>query len=113
MRRSSGNGNLSILRGLPPREQALPACDEVFRSIHGDTGKNAILIRRTSVAEVAITGEQLSEAIRALLNFAAWNVKLPFGHAAVMTGRHVGSPTEAFVSISGSSEQFLANRIVR
>ena len=55
----------------------------------------------------------MSEAIRALLNFAAWNVKLPLGHAAVMTGRHVGSPTEAFVSISGSSEQFPANRIVR
>ena len=34
------------------------------------------------------------------------NVKLPLGHAAVMTGDHGGSPTEAFVSISGSSEQF-------
>ena len=81
--------------------------------IDGDTGKNATLIRRTGVAEVAITGDQLSVAIRALLDFAAWNVKLPLGHAAVMTGRHVGSPTEAFVSISGSSEQFPANRVVR
>ena len=78
-----------------------------------DTGKNVILIRRTGVAEVAITGDQLSVAIRALLDFAAWNVKLPLGHAAVMTGCHVGSPTEAFVSISGSSEQFPANRVVR
>ena len=52
-------------------------------------------------------------AIRALLDFAAWNVKLSLGHAAVMTGRRVGSPTEAFVSISGSSEQFPANRVVR
>ena len=52
-------------------------------------------------------------AIRALLDFAAWNVKLAFGHAAVMTGCHAGSPTEAFVSISGSSEQFHANRVVR
>jgi hypothetical protein len=84
-----------------------------YRSIHADTGKNAILIRRTGVAEVAITGEQLSEAIRALLNFAAWNVKLPLGHAAVMTGDHGGSPTEAFVSKSGSSEQSPANRVVR
>jgi hypothetical protein len=82
-------------------------------AVNGDTGKNAILIRRTGVAEVAITREQLSVAIRALLDIAAWNVKLPLGHAAVMTGRHVGSPTEAFVSISDSSEQFLANRIVR
>ena len=55
----------------------------------------------------------MSVAIRALVDIAAWNVKLPLGHAAVMTGRHVGSPTEAFVSISDSSEQFLANRIVR
>jgi hypothetical protein len=55
----------------------------------------------------------LSVAIRALLDFAAWNVKLPLGHAAVMAGRHAGSPTEAFVSISGSSEQFRANWIVR
>jgi hypothetical protein len=52
-------------------------------------------------------------AIRALLDFAAGNVKLPLGHAAVMTGRHGGSPTEAFVSISGSREQFPAKRIVR
>jgi len=52
-------------------------------------------------------------AIRALLDFAAWNVKLPLGHAAVMTGCNVGSPTEAFVSISGSSEQFPADRVVR
>ena len=36
------------------------------------TGKNAILIRRTGVAEVAITREQLSVAIRALLDIAAW-----------------------------------------
>ena len=79
----------------------------------GDTGKNVVLIRRTGVAEVAITGDQLSVAIRALLDFAAWNVKLPLGHAAVMTGSHDGSPTEAFVSISGSSEQFPANRVVR
>ena len=80
---------------------------------NGNIGKNAILIRRTGVVEVAITREQLSLAIRALLNFAAWNVKLPLGHAAVMTGRHVGSPTEALVSISGTSEQFPANRVVR
>jgi len=52
-------------------------------------------------------------AIRALLDFAAWNVKLAFGHAAVMTGYHAGSPTEAFVSISGSIEQFPTNRVVR
>ena len=80
---------------------------------NGDTGKNAILIRRTGIAEVAITGDQLSVAIRALLDFATWSVKLPLGHAAVMTGSHVGSPTEAFVSISGSGEQFPANRVVR
>ena len=73
----------------------------------------AILVRRTGVAEVAITGEQLSAAIRALLDFAAWNVKLPLGHPAVITGSDVGSPPEAFVPISGSSEHFPANRVVR
>jgi hypothetical protein len=78
-----------------------------------DSTKNATLIRRTGFAEVAITGDQLSVAIRALLDFATWSVKLPLGHAAVMTGRHVGPPTEAFVSISGSSEQFPTNRVVR
>ena len=55
----------------------------------------------------------MNVAIRALLDFAAGNVKLPLGHAAVIAGREAGSPTEAFVSISGSSEQFPTNRVVR
>ena len=55
----------------------------------------------------------MSVAVRALLDFAAWNVKLPLGHAAVMTGRRVGSPTEAFVAIFDSSEQFRANWVMR
>ena len=78
-----------------------------------DTGRNDVLIRRTGVPEVAMAGEQLSVAIWALLDFAAWNVKLSLGHTAVITGRHVRSPTEAFISISGSTEEFPANRVVR
>ena len=55
----------------------------------------------------------MSVTIRTLLDIAAWKVKLPLGHAAVKTGRHVEPPTEAFVSIFDSTEQFPAKRVVR
>jgi hypothetical protein len=71
------------------------------------------LIRRTAVPDVAITGEQLSTAVWALLDFAAWNVKLPLCHPTVRTERHVVSPAEAFVAISDSRAQFSADRVVR
>lgn len=76
-------------------------------------GKSAVLIRRTRVPEVAITGEQLSVTVRALLDFTARNVKLPLGHAAVRTESRFGSPAEAFVSISDSNPQFSPTWVVR
>jgi hypothetical protein len=52
-------------------------------------------------------------AVRAFLDIAARNVKLPLGYGAVMTRRRVGPPTEAFVAISDSSEHFAVERVVR
>ena len=92
--RTANSYDSVLFRVQEPLKRRPPSDTELW-PIDGDTGKNATLIRRTGVAEVAITGDQLSVAIRALLDFAAWSVKLPLGHAAVMTGRHVGPPTEA------------------
>ena len=77
------------------------------------TEANATLFRQTGISDVAVTREQLSAAVRALFDIAAWNVELPLGHAAVVTRCRCDSPTEAFASVLDPSEQLLGNTVVR
>src|SRR5215467_3482132 len=79
----------------------------------GNGRKNPSLIHRPGIPKVAITGEQLSLAVRTLLDITAWNMKLPHDHTAVVTRCHSGPAPEAFVTIFGSSEQLPAHRVVR